>query len=240
MAKTSIDRLVSRKGPKHKVVKTPEFREVVYSRETWELLERLRGIATSIMKALIECGYSPIVHGSVARGDVDRGSDVDVVIPYVVPPALVEACLERNGLRVYRKFVIRATPKCSLKVLYELDPEGLVTVSYPLESFTPRELEFYRFGGAVTFEDLRRGVRVPGVNKSLVLIVPTERGHAEAPVVGYEHHVAKLLGISIETVLERVEMLSRRDEVGRTGLFLKQALDPSIPIEEVVRRLLRR
>lgn len=227
------------KVPRHKVVRVPEFREVVYDAERWELLRRLRATAAELMGALTRCGYGPIAHGSVARGDVTRDSDVDVVVPYLVAPALVEACLERGGYRVSRKLVVRATPKSALRAVYELDPEGRVTVSFPLEELSPRELEFYRFGGQVSYEELLGGLRVPGVSKSLVLIVPTERGHREAPVVGYEHYVARLLGVSIETVMERVEVLTRRDEVGRTGLFLRVALGPSESVEEVVERLLR-
>ncbi len=231
---------MSYKVPRHKVARAPEFREVVYDSEQWRLLERLRSVAKELMEVLIRCGYSPIAHGSVARGDVVRESDVDVVIPYVAAPAVVEACLERGGMRIYRKLVVRATPKSALKALYELEPSGRVAVSLPLEDFSPGELEFYKFGGQVSYEELSRGIRAPGVNKSLVLVVPTERGHREAPVVGYEHYVARLLGISIDTVRERVEVLSRRDEVGRTGLFFRVALDPSASIEEVVKEASRR
>ncbi len=231
---------MSYKVPRHKVVRVPEFRDVAYDDERWELLGRLRAVAAELMRVLVECGYGPVAHGSVARGDVVRESDVDVLIPYVVAPAVVEACLERGGLKILGKLVVRATPKSALKALYELDPEGRVTVSFPLEDFSPSELEFYRFGGQVSYEELLGGVRVPGVSKSLVLIVPTELGHREAPVVGYEHYVARILGISVDTVRERVKVLSRRDEVGRTGLFLRIVLDPSVPLEEAVKEVSRR
>ncbi|MEM1651291.1 MAG: nucleotidyltransferase domain-containing protein [Sulfolobales archaeon] len=229
-----------RKGPKHKVARVPEFKDVVYESERWALLRKLREIAAEVMKTLVRCGYSPIVHGSVARGDVDRDSDVDVVIPYTVAPALVEACLDRGNLRVYRKILVRATPKSALKVVYELTPNGNVTISFPLERFSPRELEFYKFSGSISYEDLTKDVREPGVTKSLILIIPTERGHREAPVMGYEYYVAKLLGVSIDTVRERVEILQRRDEIGRTGLFLKVVLDPSISVEEVAKEVTRK
>lgn len=228
------------KYPKHKVVRVPEFRELAYGPERWKLLWELREMAAGIMRDLIQCGYLPIVHGSVARGDVDQGSDVDIVLPYVTSPTLVEACLERGGRKTFRKLIVKATPKSALKVLYELDPNGKLTVSFPLEKPSPRELEFYKFGGELSYEELAKGIRVPGVNKSLVLIVPTERGHKESPVIGYEHYVAKLLGINIATVMERVEVLSRRDEIGRTGLFFKQAVDPSMSVEEVVREVLKK
>jgi predicted nucleotidyltransferase len=223
--------------PKHKVVRVPEFRYVRYDERRWQLLRELRARALDIMRKLASCGYSPIVHGSVARGDVDEGSDVDVVIPYTEPPSLVELCLERYGTRVVNKVLVKATPKSALRVVYELAPDGRVSVSLPLERLSPQELEFYRFGGELALEELEKDIRVPGVTKSLVLIVPVTDGHMEAPVRGYEHYVAKVLGISLSTVLERVKLLTRRDEIGRTGLFLKVVLDLSEPVEEALKRL---
>lgn len=216
------------------MVRVPEFRHVAYDDGRWTLLRELRKAAAEVMGVLVYCGYSPTVHGSVARGDVDRGSDVDIVVPYPIAPSVFEVCLDQGGLRVYRKIVVRATPKSALRVIYELTPDGGVAVSFPLERLSPRELEFYRFSGSITYEELARGLRVPGVTKSLVLIVPTDSGHQEAPVVGYEYYVAKLLGVSVATVKERVEVLRRRDEIGRTGLFFKAVLDPSGSIEEAI------
>lgn len=223
--------------PKHKVARVPEFRYIMYDEKRWQLLRELRAKALEVMRRLSSCGYSPIVHGSVARGDVDEGSDVDVVIPYIEPPSLVELCLERFGTEVFSKVLIKAAPKSALRVIYELTPDGRVSVSLPLERLSPQELEFYRFGGELTLDELERDLRVPGVTKSLVLIVPVADGHMEAPVRGYEHYVAKVLGVSLNTVLERVKLLTRRDEIGRTGLFFKMILDQAVPIEEILREL---
>ncbi len=226
------------KLPKHKVIKTPEFREVIYDNTHWELLESLRSEALRIMEILRRCGFRSITHGSVARGDVDRGSDVDVVIPYPVQPFLVVTCLESYGFNIYGKYIIKATPIATPKAYIELDPKGLRTVSFPLSNLSPREWEFYRFGGLVTYDDLVKNVRVPGVNKSLVLIVPTPRGHIESPVIGYEDYVARVTGVSIDTVMERVKVLTRRDEVGRTGVYLKYVLRPDESFEEAISKLI--
>ncbi len=226
------------KVPKHKVEKTPEFREVLYDEIRWRILKELRKDALRIMNALTSCGLKPIVHGSVARGDVGKESDVDVVIPYVVQPCLVELCLERAGLTLMNRYVVQATPAMTPKAYVELDTHGLRTVSFPLRHLGTREWEFYRFGGLLDIESLRAGKRVPGVNKSLVLIIPTLGGHKEAPVIGYEGYVAKVLGVSIETVLERVRVLTRRDKHGRTGVFLKYVLAPNESFEEAVNRLI--
>ncbi|MEM1928042.1 MAG: hypothetical protein QXS85_04840 [Acidilobaceae archaeon] len=58
--------------------------------------------------------------------------------------------------------------------------------------------------------------------------------------MGREAHVARVLGVSLETVLERVRVLTRRREHGRTGVFLKKELDASTPIEEAVRELVEK
>ncbi len=229
-----------RKVPKHKVDKAPEFREVIYSPRRWEILRSLRRDAVGIMRCLASKGFRPITHGSVARGDVDEVSDVDVVVPYPVHPYLVVLALEACGYTLVSKYIVQATPSMTPKAYVELDPHGLRTVSFPLCRLAKREWEFYRFGGLLDLEGVERGDRVAGVNKSLVLIIPTKRGHREAPVVGYEGYVARVLGISLETVLERVRVLTRRDRLGRTGVFLKYVLGPEESFEEAMAKLIER
>jgi len=226
------------KVPKHKVSRRPEFKEVIYGRERWELLRRLRRVAINVMSKLIKCGLRPITHGSIARGDVSEGSDVDVVVPYVTQPFIINLCIENSGLSIFKRYIVKATPASTPKAYIELDPEGKVTVSFPLAHLTQREWEFYRFGGLVTYEDLLKDLRVPGVNKSLVLIVPTEKGHKELPVIGYEDYVAKVVGVSIETVQERIKVLTRRDEHGRTGVYLNYVLLSDESFEEAINKLI--
>jgi len=223
--------------PKHKVVKSPEFREVIYDEVRWSVLEELRKDALKIMEALRGCGFKAVTHGSIARGDVGLGSDVDVVIPYVVEPYRIEFCLERKGFNIVSKYIVKATPSSTPKAYMELDLKGLRTVSFPLKELGAREWEFYRFGGLLDIEDLLKGKRVPGVNKNLVLIIPTEKGHKEAPVVGYEGYAARVVGVSIETVYERIRVLQRRDKHGRTGVFLSYVLGPDESFEEVLGKL---
>jgi len=66
----------------------------------------------------------------------------------------------------------------------------------------------------------------------LTLIVPTPSGHVESAVMGREEQVAKVLGVSPEIVKERVRVLTRRDAVGRTGVFLRSLLGPNETFEE--------
>jgi predicted nucleotidyltransferase len=208
---------------------------VKYDAERWEVLRGKRAQAEVLLRAL--GGLNAFVYGSVARGDVRPSSDVDVVVLNNVPPFMVEVKLEAAGLRPYAKEIVQATPNYVPKAYIYLDPDLKVTVSFPLGRMRKREAEFYSWGGKLDLDGLRRGLRVPGVNKELNLIVPTEDGHIEYPVAGHEAEVARLLNISLDTVEERLRVLSRRREVGRTGTFLKVEVPPDEPIEDAVRRI---
>jgi len=213
--------------------------EVYYEPWRWRLLEEKRSLAIKIMEVLQALYGSLVTHGSIARGDVSVDSDVDVVILDPPNPSLVELALEKGGFKVRWKELVQATPTYTPKVYLYLDYKGLLVVSYPLARLRPREREFYRWGGECTLDDLRKGVRTPGVDKRLKLIEPTDRGHRESPVIGREGYVARLLGISVETVIERVRVLTRRREHGRTGVFLKVELNPEDSVEEAVARVAR-
>jgi len=175
--------------------------------------------------------------GSVARGDVHRGSDIDVALLDPLPPSLVEERLAAHGFSVSRRELVQATPLSTPKLYLHL--EGGEKVSVPLARLSRVEEEFYRFAGSVTLEQLARGERVPGVNKRLLAIVPTERGHVEFSVLGREAEVASLLGVSLDTVMDRVRALTKRDRVGRTGLYLRVEIPAWESAEEAIERLCR-
>ena len=99
------------------------------------------------------------------------------------------------------------------------------------------EREFYRFGGELSYVQVKHGDRVLGVDKRLMLIIPTPRGHVESSVVGQEEVVAKLLNVNVHIVLDRVRALTRRDKVGRTGVFLKCELAPDESFESSLNEL---
>jgi len=209
--------------------------EVVYDEARWRLLAELRARAMEVMEALERAGLEPIVHGSVARGDVGPRSDVDVVVPMPLPSFKVEFALESAGLQVVERVMVMATPAHVIKAHLYLDERTSVT--FPLVEMTRLEREFYRWGGELTLDELRRGVRTPGVDKRLMLIRPTPRGHVEEPIKGREAEVARLLNVSPDIVRERVHVLLRRDLIGRTGVYLKYSLSPHESFEDALRRL---
>ena len=212
-------------------------REVVYTEERWRVLEAKRSKAARVMEALRAPSYA---FGSVARGDVDEDSDVDVVILDAVQPYMVELWLEAAGLRPFSKEIVQATPSYVPKAYIYLDPDREVVVSFPLARLRPRELEFYRWGGVVDLAGIRAGRRVPGVNKELNLIVPTPRGHVEVPVRGNEPLVLRVLGVGEGILEERLSVLGRRREVGRTGVFIDVEVPADQPLEEAIAELAER
>ncbi len=213
--------------------------EVEYPEWRWRILAEKRRKALKVMRVLEGLSSPVIVHGSVARGDVDRDSDVDIVVLEPVPASLVELALERAGFRIVYREIVQATPSNTPKVYFYLDHWEERVVSVPLAPLRPREREFYRWGGELNAKGLEEGKRVPGVDKSLTLIIPTSRGHVEVEVEGNEHLVAKTLGVSLETVEERVRVLTRRRIHGRTGVYVKHPIPPGRSIEEEVERLAR-
>jgi hypothetical protein len=212
-----------------------EYREVKYNAERFSLLKEFRRKATRIMEALQASHLESTVHGSIARGDVNRKSDVDVFIPSSASSFIVENALERASISTNRRLLVQATPTYAMKAYIEI--EESTSVSFPLMKMRKVEREFYKFGGEASLEDLSQNLRVCGVDKRLMLIEPTEEGHRESAIVGREEQVAKLLGISAETVLDRVRTLSRRDEVGRTGVFIEKELTEDETFESALKRL---
>lgn len=216
--------------------KRPELlhdtRTVVYDESHWETLNDLREKASQVMKALENHEIQSFAYGSLARGDVTEASDVDIIIPYPVSSYKLEICL---GKQIHRELV-QATPSMVLKG--HICMKHNLTVTFPLFKLRSREEEFYKWGGQVGLEDIEEQIRVPGVDKRLILIEPNEQGHEEKGVIGYESQVAKRLGVSSDIAHERVRVLRRRDSVGRTGVYLTRPLSEDESFEAVAKSLM--
>jgi uncharacterized protein len=218
-----------------KTTKQGEQKEAIYTSLRWQQLKELREKAVWIMEALEVFHLRSLTHGSIARGDVKLGSDVDIFIPEVQSSFIVESALEKAKIRVTSRFIVQATPSYAMKAHIEIDENK--TVSFPLMEMRRVEREFYRFGGEVNLAQLKANIRVVGVDKRLMLIEPTEKGHVESCVVGKEEFAAKVLGVAAETVFDRVHTLVRRDVVGRTGVFVKKELSQDETFELALKRL---
>ena len=218
-----------------KPTKPADYKEVTYTTAHWALLKELRSEAEKIMTALEAFHLTSIVHGSIARGDVKASSDIDVFIPEVQNSFLVETALEKAGIPINARLIVQATPNYAMKAHIEVSEQA--TVSFPLMQMRRVEREFYRFGGEANLNQLKTGVRVAGVDKRLMLIEPTQTGHVESSSIGREEFAAKILGVSVETVLDRVHTLLKRDTVGRTGVFIKRELAPDETFESALEKL---
>ncbi|TXT56979.1 MAG: hypothetical protein BAJATHORv1_20577 [Candidatus Thorarchaeota archaeon] len=208
-----------------------DSRVVEYESSHWELLETLRESAMKYMSALKKSNIRSFAYGSIARGDVNSTSDIDIIIPHPVSSYRVEVAV---GCGIKRELV-QATPSTVLKAHIHLDHD--VVVTFPIFKFMPREEEFYRWGGQVSLPQLEQEQRVAGVDKRLLLIEPTETGHIESSIIDCEAYVAKLLGVSVDIARERIRVLMRRDEVGRTGVYLTRTLSPDEGFEQVAKAL---
>jgi len=215
----------------------PDVKEVVYDSAHWMLLQGLRGKAVKIMDALAARSLSSAVYGSVARGDVNKKSDVDVIIPYATSSHTIELALQMGGLKIFSRRIAQATPSHTPKAHIYLDAVEETCVTFPLASFRSLELEFYRFGGFQQVEEIKTGKRVPGCDKKLRLIQPTQTGHEESPIRGREWEVARIVGVGVAIVKERIRVLTRREKVGRTGIVFSRDLEEDEVFEEALKQV---
>ena len=225
---------MKRRGSGPKPSRTTERTHVVYSSIHWQRFESLRNRAGQVISALAPSTQTALTHGSVARGDVDDKSDVDVLIPSTANIQLAETALEGAGFTITSREIAQATPSHSPKAHLFLDLEQTTSVTIPLTPFRSLESEFYAFGGTVTLQQIHEKLRRPGCTKKLLLIEPAPDGHFESPVLGRESEVARLLGVSVGIVNERSRVLTRRDTVGRTGIYLRIPVRDGETFEEVL------
>lgn len=211
--------------------------KVTYDSKRRRLFRLMRSETAEMMRPLTEHHIDAIAYGSIARGDVSEGSDIDLFIPRPPAPVLIEESLALSGKLAVMREIVQATPSYAAKGYYHIG-EGRC-YSFPLAGMRTVELEFYGFAGSLNASQVETDLRVPGVDKRLTLIEPTEDGHLESPVQGREGVVAKILGVNVAVVLDRVRTLRRREKVGRTGVFLKRRLAPEESFGDVLDQLSR-
>ncbi len=207
--------------------------EVFYDAERWRILEEKREIAKKIMEVLKSNGIDSIIYGSIARGDVKKDSDVDIFIPYNIPSYRIELALQE--FKIVERRIVQATPNYAIKGEIVIENAN---ISFPLVKMKDRELDFYRFGGALTFEEVKKGLRSIGVDKRLMLIIPRNYGHLEIPLNEIDKsEAADILKVSVEIIEERMRVLEKRREIGRTGIFLYEIVPEEESFESFLNNL---
>ncbi len=218
-----------------KPVYRAETKEIVYDDIHWRIFGDKRKRGREILECLKKNSVHGILHGSIARGDVSPKSDVDIFIPNLTPSYIIEVSLEEN---ILGREIVQATPWQLIKGHIELEEN--TTVTFPLVRPKRLEYEFYLFGGRIDLSGIKEKKRVPGIDKRLMMIEPNEKGHIEYTVFGREAELAKKIGVSVDIVKERINVLRRRDTIGRTGVYLKRNLSPEESFEDVFKKILDR
>jgi len=210
-------------------------RQVIYTEERWRVFYALRKKASEVLACLAMLQPAPCVIGSLARGDTHEKSDIDIFFEKEIAPSLILTVLDMCKMSLLSYEIVWASPSTSIKLILQIDTNVKVTV--PLSPLSPSEKEFPLYAGRIFLDELKSGLRVPGVNKFLQFIEPTEDGHIEWSIVGREEEAAKRLGISLQTVLEREHVRLKRFKEGRSGFIVHGKFDPSYPVERAVEEL---
>ncbi len=218
----------------HKILRD-HFNSVIYSENHLKLLQQKRERSKTLLEMFVKEGLNPFIYGSIARGDIHNDSDIDMVLIQLIAPYQIEIILEKNGFNNYFREIIMATPADTLKLYIYLNE--LESITIPLSKFNKKSSEFYDFGGKINLNQIINRIRVPGINKRLVLIQPTSDGHEEYSIIGNENLAAKQLSVSINLINERKRVLLRREKFGKTGVFLKRSIGVGETTELVLKKL---
>jgi len=231
--------------PREKIITNigPEFH--LYAQDEWNQLKKLRESAIRILKILENVGITAFVHGSVARGDISNTSDIDIHIPVQIPSFKLDLI---EDFQFTDRRIMMGTPNSTIRAVLVLHNDS--NISFPLCAPSEREDEFYRFSGHIYLKDLLNNRRVAGVTKKLLFIEPEEEGYWISSVITNKKKAIQILSLSQRMIDERIRVLSRRDKIGRTGLFLDYSLSPKENFEQalksiadsnvIVRRMLKR
>ncbi len=223
---------------KQKIVTAPHEKDVKYTPQHWSFLAEKRNRAQKVLSSLEKLNVNPLVYGSIARGDITPTSDIDILIPDAIPSYQIELLLAEMGEQILTRKIVMATPNHAIKGYIELSQETIIT--FPLTPFEQRELEFHQFGGAINLKGLQEQERVKGINKQLLLIIPTPEGHKEMSILHISEAELVKHGFPQRIIQERLRVLTQRDRKGRTGIFLQRPVEIEKTFESALQTLIDR
>jgi len=148
-----------------------ELDRLVEEREGSDRLTRLiemRKIAVTMMKLLSE--YDPVLIGSVWRGTPRQGSDIDIVVYCDNPEEIEEKLAELDLMGSEQKtFTLGGLPRTSTHIAVQVMEHTVEVVVRPT-----RDREYYREEHCETYGDIKRGIRLPELEK-LIQLDPLRR-----------------------------------------------------------------
>jgi len=148
-----------------------ELDRLVEEREGSDRLTRLiemRKIAVTMMKLLSE--YDPVLIGSVWRGTPRQGSDIDIVVYCDNPEEIEEKLAELDLTGSEQKtFTLGGLPRTSTHIAVQVMEHTVEVVVRPT-----RDREYYREERCETYGDIKRGIRLPELEK-LIQLDPLRR-----------------------------------------------------------------
>ncbi len=221
--------------PRKKIKYEPIDRTVRYDQDQWNIFHSKRDLAKAIANPLNSAGFRFLIYGSIARGDVNLSSDLDIILIDRISSFQVELALEQQEFQILGKEIVQATPGDAIKGHIYLPDTS--TLTFFLSEANDVSTDFYKFGGAIDIKMLEEGIRVPGVTKSLTLILPNEEGHREINLVGNEVLAQEILDVHPKILDVRKRVLTKRDKTGRTGVFLKKQIGIEDNFEEELKKI---
>ena len=123
------------------------------------MLVEMREIALEVMRKLSD--FDPVLIGSVWRGTPRRGSDIDIVVYHETPETVKEILSTYEVTSTESKeFTVGGLPRTSTHIAYTIKTHPLEVVVRP-----PRDREYYRDEKCETYGDIKRGLRLPELEK---------------------------------------------------------------------------
>ncbi|MHA2225741.1 MAG: nucleotidyltransferase domain-containing protein [Candidatus Hodarchaeales archaeon] len=219
--------------PRQKVVKYVERDFHKYTRREKEIFSKLRSNSTTILRTLENKEIKAFIHGSVARGDVDNASDIDIHIPIPIPSFELDLI---DLFKFAERRILMGTPNSTIRGVLSIHDN--ISISFPLSSPNEREEEFFRFSGLLYLDDIISNRRTPGVNKKLLLIEPEGDGYWISSInQNNKRNLCRILSLSQRIIDERIRVLTKRDKIGRTGLLLDYSLSSDENFEQALNRI---
>ncbi len=137
--------------------------EIEGSERQTRLIE-MRSIALHLMSNIQD--YDPVLIGSVWRGTIRVGSDVDIVV-YHPDPTIVEekiSTIYRVSGSERKTFAVDGLPRSSVHISFKSgEHEGEVVVR------PPEDREVYRDERCETYGDIKRGIRLTELERLMNL-----------------------------------------------------------------------